>query len=135
MTGDDTNAGPVVELTDGNFEREVEKSERPVVVIFFSHACPHCATIMPAFLEIAREFGGRVRFGRLDVVSNPWTIERFAIRSTPTFIFFCSGRPLRELVGAVLPSVIKKQVEEFERDGPECARLSSEIRYDISGYG
>ena len=135
MTGEEEEKiGPVVEVTDRTFEHEVEKSERPVVVMFFSETCPHCATIMPYFQEMAREFGARVRFARLDIATNPWSIERFAIRSTPTFTFFCSGRALREIVGAVYPAVIKKQIEEFERDGPECARLSTEIRYDISGY-
>lgn len=134
MTGEEEKPGPVVEVTDRTFEREVEKSERPVVVMFYSETCPHCATIMPYFLEVAHEFEARVRFGRLDILKNPWTIERFAIRSTPTFTFFCSGRALREIVGAIHPAVIRQQIEEFERDGPECARISTEIRYDISGY-
>lgn len=134
MTDDEEKTGPVVEVTDSTFEREVEKSDRPVVVMFYSELCPHCATIMPSYQEIALELGARVRFARLNILANPWTIERFAIRSTPTFTFFCSGRALRELVGAVLPGVIRKQVEEFERDGPECAQRSTEIQYDISGY-
>jgi thioredoxin 1 len=125
----------VREVTDRDFEAEVEKSPVPAVVIFYSQTCPHCRAILPYVEGFARDFRDRVRFVVMDVGASPWTAERFAIRSTPTFKFFCRGRPVQELVGAILPAAIRRQVEEFEVHGEQCVRKSTEIDYEITGYG
>ncbi len=134
MNGTTPTETSVREVTDLDFEAEVEKSPEPTVVIFVSEACPHCRTLMPYVESFARDFRGRVRFVTMDVVANPWTAERYAVRSTPTFGFFCRGRPVQELVGAILPAAIKRQVEEFVLHGEECVRKSTEIDYEVTGY-
>lgn len=134
MTGTTPTETSVREVTDRDFEAEVEKSPEPTVVIFVSAACPHCTTLMPLVGGFARDFRGRVRFVTMDVVANPWTAERYGVRGTPTLTFFCHGRPVGELVGALPPAAIKRQVEEFVVHGEECVRRSTEIDYDISGY-
>lgn len=123
------------EVTDRTFETDVEKSLAPVVVMFYANICPHCRAVAPLIESLAREFRGRVRFVRIDVEANPWTSERYGVRGTPTFKFFCRGRPVQELVGAVTPTVIRRFVEEFERHGEQCIRTSTEIDYEITGYG
>jgi thioredoxin-like negative regulator of GroEL len=135
MTESEPTKPGIEMVTDRSFESEVEKSAKPVVVMFFSDTCPHCRTILPYIEEFARDLGERVRFARIDIAVNPWTIERFGVLSTPTFKFFCNGRPVQELVGAVYPAVIRRLIEELEVRGPECARNSTEITYDITGYG
>jgi thioredoxin 1 len=125
----------VHEVTDRDFESEVEKSSRPTVVMFYSETCPHCRTILPYIESFARDFRDRVCFVTVDVEANPWTVERFAVRSTPTFKFFYHGRPVQELVGAILPAVIRHLIEEFEVHGEECIRTSTEIDYEVTGYG
>lgn len=125
----------VREITDRDFETEVEKSSRPTVVMFYSDTCPHCRAILPYVEGFARDFRDRVRFVAIDVVANPWTTERYGVRGTPTFKFFCHGRPVQELVGAILPAAIRRLVEEFEVRGEECIRRSTEIEYEITGYG
>ena len=134
MTGTTPTETSVREVTDRDFEAEVEKSPEPTVVIFVSAACPHCATLMSLVGDFSREYRGRVRFGTLDVVANPWTAEHYGVRGTPTLTFFCHGRPVLELVGALPPAAIKRQVEEFVVHGEECVKKSTEIDYDISGY-
>ena len=121
-------------ITDRTFEAEVEKSPKPVVVMFSSETCPHCKTILPFIQGFAQDLGDRVRFARIDIATNPWTVERFGIRSTPTFKFFCHGRAVQELVGAVYPAVLRRLIEEFEKSGSECVRKSTEIDYDVTGY-
>ena len=101
MTGTTPTETSVREVTDRDFEVEVEKSPEPTVVIFVSDACPHCRTLMPYVEGFARDFRNRVRFVTMDVVANPWTAERYGVRGTPTFKFFCHGRPVQELVGAI----------------------------------
>jgi thioredoxin 1 len=88
----------------------------------------------PYFREYAEEFKDKVKFVRLNVAANPWTLQRYGVRGTPTFKFFCGGKPVSELVGAVYPALLKKRIEEVLIYGEECAQNTTEINYEISGY-
>lgn len=125
---------PIREVTDRDFEREVERNPRLTVVMFYSDTCPHCRTILPFIEGFARDFRDRVHFVALDVAANPWTTERYGVRGTPTLKFFCRGRPVQELVGAVQPAAIRGLIEEFVVRGEECIRTSTEIAYEVTGY-
>ena len=124
----------VVELTDITWEVAVEKSEKPVLVMFHSPTCQFCKQMEPYFKEFANEFRDKVVFVRLNVATNQWTGERYGVRGTPTFKFFCGGKPVMELVGAVYPAMLKKQIEEVLIYGEECAEKSNVINYDVTGY-
>lgn len=124
----------LVPVNDQTFEQTIERSGNPAFVMFQSVTCPHCRTITPYIREYAGEFAGKVLFATLEVGQNPWTAERFGIRSTPTFKFFCKGKAVQELVGAVYPAIIKRQIEDLLLHGTECAENSTEIDYEISGY-
>ncbi len=124
-----------VELTDLNWEQTVEKSSRPVAVMFYSPSCAFCQQMEPYFRNYARDYKDTVRFARLNIMTSPWTAERYGIRSTPTFKFFCGGKPVQEMVGAVYPALLKKMVEEVLVHGSECIKNSTAIDYEITGYG
>ncbi len=68
-------------------------------------------------------------------MTSRWTAERYGVRSTPTFKFFCGGKPVQEMVGAVYPALLKKMVDEVLLHGRECAKNSTTIDYEITGYG
>jgi len=125
----------LIELTDLNWERSVEKSGRPVAVMFYSPSCAFCHQMEPHFRKYAREYEGSIRFAQLNIMTSPWTAGRYGIRSTPTFKFFCEGKPIQEMVGAVYPALLKKKVDEVLVHGRECAKNSTTIDYDITGYG
>jgi len=125
----------LIELTDLNWERTVEKSSRPVAVMFYSPTCAFCHQMEPYFRNYAREYNNSILFARLNIMSNLWTAERYGVRSTPTFKFFCDGKPVQEMVGAVYPSLLKKMVDEVLVHGRECAKNSTTIDYEITGYG
>ena len=125
----------LTELTDLNWERTVEKSSRPVAVMFYSATCAFCHQMEPYFRNYAREYKDTILFARLDILTNPWAAERYGVRSTPTFKFFCDGKPVQEMVGAVYPALLKKMVEEVLVHGKECAKNSTAIDYEITGYG
>ena len=125
----------LIELTDLNWERTVEKSSRPVAVMFYSPTCAFCHQMEPYFRNYAREYNDSILFARLNIMSNLWTAERYGVRSTPTFKFFCDGKPVQEMVGAVYPSLLKKMVDEVLVHGRECAKNSTTIDYEITGYG
>ncbi len=125
----------IVEVSDLTWEKTVEKAKDPVAVMFYSPTCAFCHQMEPYFREYAKEFAGSVIFARINIVLSQWTAERYAVRSTPTFKFFCSGKPVMEMVGAVYPAILKRTVAEVLVHGKECARKSTEIDYEITGYG
>jgi len=124
----------IVEVSDQSWEKMVEKADKPVVVMFYSPLCPHCRTMEPYFREYAQEFGEVARFVRLNTETNMWTVERYAVRGTPTFKLFCLGKPVQELVGAVYPALLKRIIEDALQHGEECAKNTTVIDYEITGY-
>jgi thioredoxin 1 len=125
--------GEVTEVTDRSWEEVVERSDKPTLVMFHSPACPHCQAMMPHFEEYANEFKDKVKFVRINIMVNSFMPERYGVTATPTFKFFCGGKPVREMVGAMYPSLLKKMVEEGLSHGAECARNSTPIDYNV-GY-
>jgi thioredoxin 1 len=129
------DAGEAIEVDSSTWEKVVEKATLPVSVMFYSPVCPHCRVIRPYFEQYAREMSGKMVFAIINVSANAWIGERYGIRATPTFKWFCNGKPVQELVGAVYPALLKKISEDVLVYGRECAEKSTALRYEISGYG
>jgi thioredoxin-like negative regulator of GroEL len=127
--------GNVIDATDLNWEMLVEHADLPVAVMFYSPTCAFCHQMEPHFRSFSAEFRGRCLFVRTNILSNQWTAERYGVRSTPTFTFFCIGKPVQEMVGAVYPALLRKMIEEVLLHGAECAKNSNAIDYEITGYG
>ena len=123
------------EVTDLTWEKTVEKGGKPVAVMFYSPTCVFCHQMEPYFQTYAEEYRDSILFARINIMTSQWVAERYGIRSTPTFKFFCEGKPVQEMVGAIYPALLKKMVDEVLVHGKECARNSTEIDYDITGYG
>jgi len=126
---------PLVEVDDLIWEKTVEKGTKPVAVMFYSPTCAFCHQIEPYFKSYAEEFRNSVLFVKINILTNQWTAERYGVRSTPTFKFFCDGKAVQEIVGSVYPALLKKMVEEVLIHGKECAKNSTAIDYEITGYG
>jgi thioredoxin 1 len=90
-----------VEITDNNFENEVIKSEKPVLIDFWAVWCGPCKLIAPIVEEIAVEYDGKVKVGKLDVDSNQQTSIKFGVRSIPTLLLFKDGKLKETIIGAV----------------------------------
>jgi len=125
----------ILEATDRTWEGIVEKGKIPVAVMFYSPACVFCRQMDPYFREYAASYRGLVLFVRLNIMTNSWTPERYGVRSTPTFKFFCDGKPVQELVGAVYPAILKRTISDVLVHGKECVKNSTAIDYEITGYG
>jgi thioredoxin len=90
-----------VEITDANFEKEVLQSEKPVLVDFWAVWCGPCKMIAPVVEEIAKEYDGKLKVGKMDVDNNPEASMRLGIRSIPTLMVFKGGKVVEQIIGAV----------------------------------
>jgi len=93
--------GKTVLITDDNFEGEVLNSGVPVLLDFWAEWCPPCRAIAPVLDEIAGDYEGRIKVGKLNVDENPETARAFGIRSIPTMILFKNGTPDGKIIGAL----------------------------------
>jgi thioredoxin 1 len=128
------NESNVIEIEDSTWGELVENSKKPVIVMFYSSTCPYCKAMEPYFMNYAREFQNSVVFARINIETNPWTTERYGVQGTPTFKFFCDGKPVWEQVGQIYPSILKKALEDMINYGEECIRKSTPIGQNITGY-
>jgi len=90
-----------IEVTDANFDQEVLKSDKPVLIDFWAIWCGPCKMVAPVVEDIAREYNGKLKVGKLDVDSNPDVSMRFGIRSIPTLMIFKGGKVVEQIIGAV----------------------------------
>ncbi len=102
----------VVTLEDGTFDREVLKSDVPVLVDFWAVWCGPCKAIAPAVEEVARDFKGKVKVGKLDVDHHQQVPQKYGIRSIPTLLVFKGGRVVDTIIGAAPKSKIVDSVRK-----------------------
>lgn len=90
-----------VTISDDNFENEVLKSDKPVLIDFWATWCGPCRTIAPIVEEIASEYDGKIKVGKLDVDNNQQTAIKYGVRSIPTLLVFKNGEVKETIIGAV----------------------------------
>jgi len=99
-------------FTDVNFKKEVLESDLPVLVDFWAAWCSPCKQIAPSVDELAKEYAGKIKIGKVDVDANSKIPTQYGIMSIPTIIFFKQGKIMGQLVGAVSKLELKRKIEE-----------------------
>jgi thioredoxin 1 len=108
MAGDNT-----LTFTDGTFDTDVINSEVPVLVDFWAEWCGPCRMMGPTVDQIAADYHGKVKVGKLDVDSNPETAMRYGIRGIPTILLFKGGKIVEQKVGAIGKPDFQKLLDKY----------------------
>jgi len=102
----------VLTFDDATFEQQVLKSDTPVLVDFWATWCGPCKAIAPAVEDVAREYKGKLKVGKLDIDSHQQVPQKYGIRSIPTLLVFKGGRVVDTIVGAVPKSKLIDAVKK-----------------------
>jgi thioredoxin 1 len=103
----------VVHFKDSTFQTEVLKSDLPVLVDFWAVWCGPCKAIAPVVDELATQYKGKVKVGKIDVDNEQQVAQQFGIRSIPTLLVFKGGRVVDTIIGAVPKSKIEESLKKL----------------------
>ncbi|HYL94015.1 MAG TPA: thioredoxin [Alphaproteobacteria bacterium] len=101
-----------LEVTDGNFDQTVLKSDQPVMVDFWATWCSPCKALAPIVDAVATAYKGKAKVGKMDVDSNVSTPQRYGVRSIPTLLIFKGGQVKEQIVGYVTREAIEKALSK-----------------------
>jgi len=107
MAGNDT-----LTFTDTTFDSDVLAADVPVLVDFWAEWCGPCRMMGPTVDQVATEYSGKVKVGKLDVDSNQQTASRYGIRGIPTLLLFKDGKIVEQKVGAIGKPEFQKMLEK-----------------------
>ncbi|MDQ7773202.1 MAG: thioredoxin [Elusimicrobiales bacterium] len=102
-----------IQITDANFDQEVVQSAVPVLVDFWAPWCGPCRMIGPVIEELAKEYAGKVKVGKLNTDENPETASKYQISAIPTILFFKGGKMVKDAVGLQPKEELKKIMDSL----------------------
>ena|SRR5690348_3376944 len=104
------NDGKPIILSDASFSSEISK--HPLMLVdFWAVWCPPCRMVAPIIEQLAKEYAGRVAFGKLNVDENPLTSNEFEVQSIPTLLIFKNGEAVDGIIGAVPKHQLESKIE------------------------
>jgi len=101
-----------ITLTEANFEAEVMHATIPVLVDFWAEWCGPCRMLAPTIEELAREYSGKVKIGKVNVDQNQDLAEKYGIRGIPTLILFKNGHIAEQTVGVQSKEALQKMINK-----------------------
>ena len=111
----------VKEVTDGNFEADVLKSDKPVLVDFWAPWCAPCRMLAPTVEAVAQNFSSTAAVYKLNVDDNPQVSQRYGIKGIPTLILFKNGKEEERVVGATSKEAISRMIDKHVQSGAASA--------------
>lgn len=102
-----------IKLTTSNFDGEVVKSNVPVLVDFWATWCGPCRMVGPVISQIAQDYDGKIKVGKVDVDAEGALAAQYGIVSIPTIIMFVDGKPVDKLIGAHSQDDFEDMIEKY----------------------
>lgn len=102
----------MADFTDSTFDQEVLKSQTPVLVDFWAPWCGPCKIVGPIVDELAKEYGEKLKVGKLNVDDNQEYSGRYGVMSIPTLMIFKNGQPVKSMIGAQSKDNLKRGIDE-----------------------
>jgi thioredoxin 1 len=102
----------ILTLTKSSFDSEIKKDGTPILVDFWAEWCGPCRMVTPVLEELAREYAGRVRIGKVNVDEEGSLAEKFGVQSIPTLLLFKGGRVVGQQVGAAPKDVLARMFDQ-----------------------
>jgi len=100
-------------FTDQSFKQEVLESQQSVIVDFWAPWCAPCRIVSPIIDELATEYRGKIKVGKLNVDENSQTAGQYGVMSIPSIVFFKNGQPVKTMVGAQSKENYKQEIEQI----------------------
>lgn len=119
---------PTVDVKSSNWGETVLRSNLPVIVDFWAPWCPWCKQLMPDFESLSNQYADRLLFAKLNVDDAQDLASRYGVQGLPTLKFFCSGRPIAEIVGYMPRDPLKMQLDRMLSMYKDCLDRSSVMR-------
>ena len=115
----------ILDIQADDWEREITQEKRPVVVEFWHHKCVVCKEMKPIFEEQPKKYGESVKFTKMNLLEskeNRVFAIRNGVRSTPTFIVYCEGRPIGQIIGYMEPEEFTKELKMIIDHTDSCMK-------------
>jgi thioredoxin 1 len=121
----------IEETNAPEWKKRVLKAKQLTVVEFWHQQCPHCQTVEPIYDELSEEYGSKLKFTKLNVLDSPENQQiaaKYGVMGTPTFLFFCGGRPVNGIVGTLPKNDLAQAIEFIMNKHQDCSKKSSPLK-------
>jgi thioredoxin 1 len=127
-----------INIDSDDWDSEVNKSEKPVLVEFWHQHCVWCKKLDPIIDEVSRVFSEKLKVVKINILSsekNAQIAERFGVMGTPTIILFCHGRPIQVIVGYRPKEALFLEIQHMIQTYGDCFSQHTPLEKHFPFYG
>jgi len=118
----------MISLTDGNFEKEIQNSPKPVLVDFFAEWCTPCFVLAPILEKLTEDFENKFVLAKVNLDKAPLTAQKFGVERIPMVVFFNQGKPIQGFVGLRPEPLIREWLGKMLEEGNSDKQIEGLIK-------